>query len=59
MKIKSLGKLVLLAAVLLFAQVSGGMTARKSTLSDEEVPRMIVDDLKVRLNDPSLVIIDV
>lgn len=44
---------------LLMAQVNEGATAATYPTVPSEVPRILVDDLKSRLNDPSLVLIDV
>ena len=59
--------MVLVLGALLFFQASECMPASEKTLTDEElclidftkVPRMTIDELKSRLDDPSLVIIDV
>jgi rhodanese-related sulfurtransferase len=67
MKTKASVVLVLLCGALLVAGASGSMAAtQKATGDDEvcyidvrEVPRMSVDELKSRLNDPSLLLIDV
>jgi hypothetical protein len=67
MKMKVSVALVLLLGALLFAGASGCMAASGSAPTDEElclidfqkIPRMTIDELKSRLSDPSLVIIDV
>jgi hypothetical protein len=67
MKMKTSVALVLLLGFLLFVGASGCMAASESTLTDEElclidfqkIPRMTIDELKSRLSDASLVIIDV
>ncbi len=67
MKTKVSVALILLLGALLFAGASGCMAASASTPTDEElclidfqkIPRMTIAELKSRLGDPSLVIIDV
>jgi hypothetical protein len=66
MKTKASVALVLLLGALLVAGASGSMAATQKSADDEvcyidvrQVPRMSVDELKSRLNDPSLVLIDV
>lgn len=67
MKMKASVALVLLLGALLFAPASGCLAASEGTQTDEElclidfkkIPRLTIDELKSRLGDPSLVIIDV
>lgn len=68
MKIKISVASFLFVILLFLAGASGCLAAMEKTPDDEEVcliadeqdvPRMPVDELKSRLNDPSLIIIDV
>lgn len=64
MKIKRSALSVLFLVLLFLAggfgcSVATGKTSDKARLAVKDVPRMTVDELKTRLNDPSLIVIDV
>jgi len=67
MKLKVSMALVLLLGTFLLVQASGSLAASGTTPTEEElclidfkrIPRLTIDELKSRLGDPSLVVIDV